>query len=285
MSNRCIIISSVRNEEEYIGLTIGSVVGQDVRPFLWIIINDGSKDRTGEIVEDMIGSAEWIKLINKKDRGFTQVGKGVIEAFNAGYKEIKGIEWDFIVKMDCDITLPDHFFKDVLDAFERDPKLGILGGTSCIKIKGGVFEEKMPEFHPWAGARVYRRKCFEDIGGLEEVLGWDTIDLLRAEMKGWATKRIKGLKIIHHRMMSSRKGFWEGKVRQGKCFFKLGYHPVFLVARCIYRLCKKPYLIESFGVIYGYIKAMIQNEPIVVTGEEKEHLRKQQLNRLIKLKV
>ncbi len=285
MNIKYIIISPVRNEEKYIEKTIYSVINQTIKPLEWIIINDGSTDMTKEIVEKYTSNFKWIKLIDKKDRGFSQVGKGVIEAFNTGFKNISYRNWGYIVKLDCDVSLERDFLENLLHRFSESKNLGIAGGTSYALEKGRFCEEKMPEFHPWAGARMYKRKCFEDIRGLVETLGWDTIDLLRAQMKDWQTKRFRDLKVIHCRRMASRKGLWEGKLRTGRNFYITGYHPLFLVVRSIYRLTQRPYLIESIGVVYGYVQAMWKRESLVVTSKEKVFLRSQQLRRLFGFKI
>ncbi len=281
---RYIIISPVRNEERYIQETIYSVVAQTIRPIQWIIVNDGSQDKTQHIISQCLSEYPWIKLVNRVDRGFTQVGRGVIEAFSEGFKYISG-EWDFIVKLDCDVLFDKHYFANLLQAFEFDQYLGIAGGTSFTYIRDRLTEEKMPVFHPWAGARMYKRACFEDINGLVEDLGWDTIDLLRAHMKGWRTKRFHDFKIIHLRRMSSRKGLWEGKVRTGRNFYITGYSLLFLCARCIYRLNERPLLVESVGVFWGYLSSMLRRNQLVVSVEEKNFLRKQQHRRLLGLKI
>ena len=278
-----VIISPVRNEERYIEKTLNSVVSQTVLPVEWVIVNDGSRDNTEKIIERYSRDNSWIRIVNKKDRGFTQVGKGVIEAFNEGFRALRRGDWEYIVKMDCDIVLEKEYFEILTARFSSDGGLGIAGGTSYAFEKGRLSEERMPKFHPWAGARAYRRKCFEDISGLIESLGWDTVDLLRAQMKGWGTARFEDLKITHLRRMSSRKGLWEGKVRLGRNFYITGYHPAFLFARSLYRLFQKPYVVESAGVLYGYFKAMSGREDPVVTKEEGEFLQRQQLRRLFRL--
>lgn len=280
-----VIISPVRNEEKYIEETIKSILSQSKKPVEWVIVNDGSTDRTREIVSAYAGLHVWIKLVDKPDRGFTQVGKGVIETFYYGFNSIKNADYDYVVKLDCDIKIEDGYFENLLERFRQNTHIGISGGTSYVERAGKWHEEKMPLFHPWAGARIYRRKCFEEIGGLVTALGWDTIDLLRAQMKGWKTIRYPDLKIKHLRMMSSRKGLWEGKVRLGRNFYITGYHPVFLIARSVYRLVEPPYFIETFGALYGYLQALLKKEKLVVSEEEKAFLRKQQLRRLFGAKA
>ena len=280
-SNGYVIISPVRNEAAYIEKTIRSVAVQTVKPLEWIIVNDGSKDETANLIKKYMPECPWIRLVEKEDRGFTQVGKGVIEVFNRGYENISRNNWDFIVKLDCDLSFTEGYFEKLINEFAVDGVLGICGGTSFAVENGTRVEEKMPIFHPCAAARIYSRKCFEEIGGLIEALGWDTIDLLRAQMRGWTTKRIPHLELSHYRRMSSRNGLWEGKLRTGRNFFITGYHPLFLVARSIYRLKEKPYLIESLGVMAGYLKAMLKGESLVVSMEERAFLRRQQMRRLV----
>lgn len=275
-----VVVSPVRNEISYIEKTVHSIISQDIRPQEWIIVNDGSSDGTGNVLKIYSKRYNWIKVIDKVDRGFTQVGKGVIEAFNEGLRHIRSQNWDYIVKMDCDISFDKSFFSDLLTRMEKDNKLGVSGGTSFYKENNRYYEEKMPEFHPWAGARIYRRECFREIDGLAESLGWDTIDLVRAQMKGWKTTRYNDLRIIHLRRMSSRKGLWEGKIRLGRNFYITGYHPVFLIARSAYRSIERPYLLETLGVLVGYFRAMLQKDKLVVTNEEELFLRKQQIRRL-----
>ena len=280
-----VIISPVRNEEKYIEKTLLSIISQTILPAEYIIVDDGSSDGTATIVKKIASNNPWIRIISKMDRGDIDMGRGVMEACNMGIKEIRTGDWDYIVKLDGDLLLEPDYFSILLGRFRKNKKLGIAGGTCYVFKNGKIAEEAVPSFHPMAAARIYRRKCFEDIGGFIETLGWDTIDLLRAQMKGWETVRYPDLKIKHLRMMSSRKGLWEGKVRLGRNFYITGYHPLFLIARSIYRLMEPPFFVETFGVIYGYLKALLNNERLVVTKEEKRFLRRQQLRRLIGVRV
>ena len=277
-----VVITPVRNEEKYIDKTLQSVIDQTIMPMQWIIVNDGSSDRTREIVEERIRSHDWITLVNMSDRGFSAVGKGIVESFHAGFKSIKRPDdWEYIAKLDGDLSMDEKYFENLIFRFEENEKLGIAGGTCFCEENGTMHEEKTPTFHPIAAARLYRRRCFEEIGGLSACNAWDTIDLLRARTKGWETRRFPDSRIIHYRIMSSRQGLWEGKKRTGRNLYLTGYSVLFLLARSIYRLFKKPYIIESAGVMYGYFKAMFKSEPLAVTPEEKAFLRREQRQRLL----
>ena len=280
MKSKYVIISPVRNEEIHVEKTLISVINQTVEPCEWIVVNDGSSDNTENIIRQYTEKFPWIKLVNKKDRGFIQIGKGVIEAFNFGYHNLSENDWKFIVKLDCDLSFDRDYFEKLFRAFEKNENLGISGGATYLIVKNKLKEEKVASFHPMAAARIYKRACFEEIGGLQETLGWDTIDLLRAHMKGWETKRFKSLQIIHYRKMGSRTGFWKGKKRTGNNIYITGYHPFFVLIRCIYRIKDKPYGLGALGIIYGYIKSWWRRDSLVLTLKEKKFLRRQQLRRL-----
>lgn len=279
---KIVVITPVRNEERFIDKTIASVVAQTVRPLQWVIVNDGSTDNTQQMIEKWVAENDWISLVNSQDRGFSAVGRGIVESFHKGYQQIKDLDWDFLVKMDGDIELDPDYFENLVRHFEKDEKLGV-GGATCYLLEedGSLSEEKTPTFHPIAAARMYRRSCYDEIGGLALTNAWDTVDLLRARSKGWTTRRFPELRIIHYRIMSSRTGLWEGKKRTGRNLYLTGYSTLFLVARCLYRLFKKPYVVESAGVMFGYFRAMLKNEPRVVTPEEMAYIRKEQFQRLL----
>ncbi|HEB50724.1 MAG TPA: glycosyltransferase family 2 protein [Desulfobulbus sp.] len=277
-----IIITPVRNEEKYVEKTLQAVTAQTVAPQQWIVVDDGSTDRTGAIIDAWAGRYGWITPVHLPDRGYTAVGRGIIDAFYAGYNRIlRPDSWQFLVKLDGDISIDADYFASLLDRFRKEERLGIAGGT-CYCLSGGmVHEEKTPAFHPIAAARMYRRSCFEEIGGLAFSNAWDTIDLLRARTRGWRTRRFSELLVFHYRIMSSRQGLWQGKLRTGRNLYLTGYSVPFLLARSLYRLFRKPYLLESMAVICGYFMAMFRGEPLAVTSEEREFLHREQRQRLL----
>src|SRR5256885_11657596 len=111
MSTRYIVVSPVRNEEKYISLTIESMMAQTVRPTRWIIVNDGSTDQTRRIAEEAARANRWIEVVNRSDRGFRKAGGGVIEAFYEGYRLIDGESWEYVVKLDGDLSFESDYFE------------------------------------------------------------------------------------------------------------------------------------------------------------------------------
>jgi glycosyltransferase involved in cell wall biosynthesis len=272
-----VIVSPVRNEEDLIEQTIKSVLNQTLRPGEWIIVNDGSTDRTREIVESYQKRIDWIRLVNVKDRGYYYPGTGVVNTVNRGIENISLTSWQFLVKLDCDITVDPDYFENLLNQFRENPKLGIASGAVFLKSDSSLVKEKSQYDHPWGASKIYRRECFNEIGGLKAIPGWDLSDLLAAQMKGWETRCFDDYKIIHYRESGSRRnGFTSGKFLLGRFLFRYGYNFLYTFLKGIYRMTERPYLIGGFSLIFGYIYAYLKNEEKLFDPEMRKFLRKKQ---------
>lgn len=272
-----IIISPVRNEEAYVESTIKSVCNQTVKPEEWIIVNDGSIDSTKEIIEKYLHQHKWIKLINIEDRGFYYPGAGVVNVINKGYEKITFKEWDFLVKLDCDITIEPQYFEKIFHEFSKNDKLGIASGAIYLTDGNIETKEKSQFDHPWGASKVYIKQCFLDINGWKAIPGWDLADLLAAQMKGWETRCFDEYKILHHRESGSRRnGFTSGKFLLGRFLFRYGYSFFYTFFKGIYRIPERPFLIGGVSLIAGYLYAFIKNEDKLFDKEMRKFLRKKQ---------
>jgi len=276
-----VIVSPVRNEEQFIEKTIKSVISQTVKPVEWIIVNDGSIDGTKQIIEKFVTKYNWIKIINKKDIGYDKLGSGVVEAFYVGYNQIANKDFDFIVKLDGDLSFESSYFEELLKRFAKNPKLGIAGGFGYYPEKAKLILEKMPKFHVHGPTKVYRRKCWEGIGGLISQLNWDAVDELKAQMTGWETKSFEELKFIHYRKTGSKDGLIKGYFRHGHGAFLIGYHPLFMLLRGVYRMIHKPYIIGGLAMIWGYVSSYLRRMKQIDDPELIQYLRRQQINKLL----
>lgn len=272
-----LIISPVRNEEDLVEQTIKSVLNQTKRPVEWIIVNDGSDDGTQEIISKYAEEYDWIKLVNVKDRGYYYPGTGVVNAVSKGMDNISGNGWDYLVKLDCDISVDETYFENLLKEFKKNDKLGIASGAVYLKNGGDEVKEKSQPDHPWGASKVYRKSCFDDIGGLKPIPGWDLADLLSAQMRGWETRCFDDYKILHYRESGSRrKGFTAGKFLLGRFLFRYGYNFAYTFLKGIYRFGERPYIIGGFAIIFGYIYAFLKNEKKLFDPEMRKYLRQKQ---------
>jgi poly-beta-1,6-N-acetyl-D-glucosamine synthase len=278
-----VVVTPVRNEAKHLARTIDSMVIQSAPPEEWLIVDDGSTDGTLELAQAASERVSWIKVIPRADRGFRKAGAGVVEAFYDGFNQVRCADWDLLVKLDGDLEFERRYFEDILRAFADEPKLGIAGGD-IYHFEGGlrVIESKTdPAFHVRGANKTYRRECWEQIGGLFSVTGWDTLDEVKANMLGWTTRRIAGLGMLHLKPTGAADGTWKDAFKNGRGSYISGYHPVFLLARAGRRLFKRPYFVTTAGLCAGYFSSYIRRVPRIDDRALIRFLRKQQVNKML----
>jgi glycosyltransferase involved in cell wall biosynthesis len=278
---RYLVITPVRDEEDYIEHTISSMLAQTVLPVQWVIIDDGSKDRTGDIIDRYAAQYPWIKTVHRKDRGFRKNGGGVVEAFYDGFKAKAVEDWDYIVKLDGDLSFDKNYFEACFKYFENEPRLGIGGGSICNLVEGKAVLEGCPPFHVRGATKIYRKDTWDQIGGIQLLTGWDTIDELKANMLGWSTASFPDLLLTQHKTTGSADGGWKNCVKNGRANFNTGYHPLFMFIKCIKRLAQKPYLTGGVGLLYGYFGAYFGGIKPINDPDFIKYVRKEQMNRLL----
>ena len=279
-THRYVIVTPARDEEKHLESTLQAVIAQTIRPERLVIVNDGSSDRTGAIAEEFASRHPWIVVVHRPDRGRRKNGAGVVETFYEGYKRLEGVAWDFLIKLDADLSFAPDYFQRCLQEFERDSNLGVGGGALYNLTPGGPEFEPHPWFHVRGATKIYRRACWEQIDGIWPGPGWDTLDELKANMVGWSTRTFRGVEAYHHRMTGAAEGGWSDNVKNGRGNYVVGYHPLYVLARCIHRLGRKPYVLGSIGMLYGFIAARWGHlcrvdDPVLI-----RYIRQQQLNRL-----
>jgi biofilm PGA synthesis N-glycosyltransferase PgaC len=274
------IITPVRDEEAYLEKLIQAVCRQTVQPAEWIIVNDGSTDQTGAIADSYAERFPWIRVVHRGDRGFRKSGGGVVEAFYAGYSTLRCTDWEFVVKLDGDLSFAPDYFEKCFEYFSRDSRLGIGGGEICHQVAGELKTEENPRFHVRGATKIYRRACWEAIEGLWPAAGWDTIDEVKAQMLGWRTYTFTDLRLTHFRLTGSEVGLVRDRVKHGVACYVSGYHPCFVAASCARRLFQKPRVLGSLGMLYGFLKSYFVHPPRLNDRSYLAYIRRQQMRRL-----
>lgn len=276
-----VIISPVRDEESNLARTIESVMAQSVRPCEWVIVNDGSTDRTGAIADSYARQHSWIRVCHRNNRGFRKAGGGVVDAFNDGYRNLQTRDWEFIIKLDGDLSFSPEYFQSCFRVFDERDELGIAGGTICNVIDGKLYPEICPAFHVRGATKVYRRACWDAIGGFWPAPGWDTMDEVKAQRLGWVTRTLPNLQVLHHRPTGKNDGTWGAGFKNGRANYICGYHPLFMLLKCVRRLGMKPYLIQSTALFCGFSTGYLKRVPQVNDRATIDYLRRQQLGKLM----
>jgi poly-beta-1,6-N-acetyl-D-glucosamine synthase len=283
MGSIYVIITPARNEGEHIQRTIDSVAAQTLRPAKWVIVDDGSSDETGELIEAAARQHPWIQVLHRADRGARKQGGGVVETFYDGFELVKSVPWAFLVKLDGDLEFEPHYFEECFGHFEAEPKLGIGGGAICVEKNGQLSEESPgdPRFHVRGATKIYRRECWEAIGGLLRETGWDTLDEVKANMLGWKSRTFNSPKLRHLRPTGEADGTWKNWFKNGRANYIVGYHPLFMLAKCLKRICERPYGIVSLALWSGFASGYLSRASQPQDQEVLRYLRRQQMRALL----
>ena len=273
-----IVITPVRNEEAFIGITIESIIKQSHKPLQWIIVDDNSTDSTYDIAERYAKDHRWITPVRLKRAGKRQSGGGVIRAFKYGYDKIEYPDhWAYIVKLDGDLRIDsDRYFEGIFGEFEANPKLGIAGGVCYFMDDGVKHIDDHPMWHVRGATKIYKRQCYFDIGGLLPVLGWDGIDAYSAMYHGWETQTFPEYEIEHFVQTGCKVeegGSTYRFVKWGIGSYNMGFSPLYVILRSLYRARQKPYFIGSMIMLYHYFKMALQRKPVYASNEVKKFIR------------
>jgi len=277
-----VLITSARNEETNIEKTIRSVLSQTLLPKRWVIVSDGSTDRTDEIVKQYAQQNSWIEVVRMPEHPDRQFAAKV-NCFNAGYKKVKDLEYDIIGNLDADITFEKDYFEFLLNKFEEIPKLGVAGTPFLENSYSSAKDSFEGEGHVAGGCQLFRRECFEGIGGYipNKAGGIDWIAVTTARMKGWKTMSFKDKYFFHHRALGTGGSSNIGaQFDYGKKDYYLGGHPFWELFRGSYRMLKKPYLIGSIALLTGYLWAFVTRMERPVSQELMKFHRKEQMGKL-----
>lgn len=258
-----------------------SVAAQTLRPYRWIIVDDGSRDSTPEILRRYAGTYDWIQVVRVEGRAARQPGSGVIAAFAVGYQRVAADDFDFVVKLDCDLDLPPQYFERLCEQFRRNDSLGIASGIYLERWNGSWVPVAMPAYHAAGAAKMMRKKCYTDIGGFVPARGWDTVDEIRAANKGWQTRHFEELPFHHLKNEGSGIGSVRTNIMHGEIYYLTAGGALFFLLKLLHRFYHgRPYFIGGCAMLWGYLRCWITRRPKLV-GDSEARLYRQMLNRRI----
>lgn len=264
-----IVISPVKDEETHVQTTIESMLAQTVKPERWIIVDDGSADRTAEIVERYTREHGWITLVRLPRRAERRPGSPVVRAFHAGFALVRRESYDFVVKLDCDLRLRPEYFERLLARFEQDARLGIASGVYAEQNGAEWKPVPMPAYHASGASKVIRARCFEEIGGFVESRGWDTVDEIRAQARGWTTRHFPDLVFDHLRPEGSSRGPLYTSRMHGEVYYLTGGSWEFFLLKVAHRIIAgRPPVLAGLMLFAGYLRLWLLRRERLVSKEE-----------------
>jgi glycosyltransferase involved in cell wall biosynthesis len=280
-----IVVSPCRDEAATLQQTIDCMSVQTHPPEQWVIVDDGSTDRTPEILAAAAREIPWLRVVQRSDRGFRKLGGGVIDAFYAGLEAVD-VDYDFIAKMDVDLEFSPRYLERILEYFDGDSELAAASGKVYRREGDRLIEEFMIDEMVAGQFKLYRREAFERIGGFVREVMWDGIDFHRARMEGYRTASLPDpeLRILHLRLMGSSEGnIVRGRLRWGRGQWFMGSALPYMVASGLFRMRERPYVIGGLFIIAGYLLAAIRREPRYSDRVFRRELRRWQYSRLAAL--
>lgn len=277
-----VLITPARNEEAFIEKTIESVIHQTVLPMRWVIVDDGSTDRTAEIVTRYLPQHPWMELIpmpQRRDRSFA----AKVGAFNAGFERVKRLSWEIIGNLDGDISFDADHFEFLTGKFAADASLGV-GGT-VFREEGYSSDRDSFEgrTHVAGQCQLFRRQCWEQIGGYvpHRAGGIDWMAVVTARMMGWKTESFRERWFFHYRRLgTAERGVLSAQLAYGKKDYYMGGHPLWELFRVAYRVTKQPFIIGGLALALGYGLAFLRRLPRPVSNEFMAFHRNEQMTKL-----
>jgi glycosyltransferase involved in cell wall biosynthesis len=284
---RLLLITPVRNEAQHIVRTARALEAQTRTPNLWLVVDDGSDDDTPTLLRALAREIPFMRVLTVPE-GHTTSGSDRLalaaeaRAFNWALAHVPLAEFTHLGKLDGDIELPREYYERLLVEFARDPELGIAGGTLVERGRGGWQEDRNPDYHVRGALKLYSLACFQAIGGIDERLGWDTIDETYARMRGYRTRSFRDLVGRHHRVSGSADGALRGHARHGQCAYILHYGFGWIVLRSLrVAAAYRPRGAAGVALLYGYLRSTVRGEPRVDDPAFRRFTRRELRRRLL----
>lgn len=277
-----VLMTAAYNEEANIGKTIESVLCQTLLPNRWVIVSDGSIDRTDEIVQSYAKQHTFIAFERIKRAPGRSFGSKV-RALHAASKLLDDAPHDYIGNLDADVSIAPSYFEDLIGYFRRRPSLGLAGGFVCEETDGEFRSRRSNRLYSVAhAAQIVRRECYEAIGGYAvlEYGGEDWHAQTSARMKGWEVEAFPELRIFHYRHTGEGDNLLCHKFRQGRMDYSFGSDPLFEVLKCAERLPEAPFVMGSISRMAGFLWSWARRERRPVSNEFIAFLRSEQRQRM-----
>ena len=275
-------VTPARNEADFIEKTIQSMIAQTHRPVKWVIVSDGSTDGTDDIVKGYLDHYPWIQFIRMPERSERQFAAKV-HAFRTGYAQLDSVDFDLVANVDADISFESDYFPYIMKQFAKFPELGVAG-TAFMEHGKLAYDYRYTNIEHVSGqCQVFRRECFDDIGGYQPVKGGgiDWIAVTTARMKGWQTRTFTDKYFIHHRTMGTGShSALMAHYKHGQKDYSLGNHPVWQIFRSIYQMANPPYIIGGAMLLLGYAVSSVRGAGRPINDELMTFCRSEQINRL-----
>ena len=216
-------ILTCRNSQGSIRSAIVSILKQTIVPEYIIVINDGSTDKTIDILQEIRSTRPSIHVIVHPDWGYDI--KRVVLNWNEAIRfskerNLKRTKYHLIATDDTEYS-PDYV-ETLVHSMDSDEKIAIASGT---------YSEHIPVM-PHGAGRLVRNSFLEDSmwrGFYPEKMGYESAVLYEADRCGYNHMVLSNARFKHTRPLGQSHKFYEF----GASMQTLGYHPLFALSRIL----------------------------------------------------
>jgi len=286
---RILVVSPVRNEGAHIARVVRAVAAQELAPARWIVVEDDSDDDTYAQLLELEAEVPFLE-VRRAPAGGPASGEArdrlslaqEVRNFNAALADVDLADFTHVMKLDGDIELPREYLRVLMERFARDGSLGIAGGVLVEPTAdGGQRSIRIPEHHVHGALKCWSGECLTAIGGVQERLGWDTIDETYARMRGFRTRRFTDLVSVHHRPLASADGALRGHARHGECAYIAHYDPLWVALRSVKVAGRAPRGLSGAAFLYGYVRGAVRGVEQVPDPEYRRFTRRELRRRML----
>jgi glycosyltransferase involved in cell wall biosynthesis len=264
MALRYAVVTPARNEEVNLQRLGAAMIAQKHPAAVWVVVDDGSTDRTPEILAELAAEHDWIRPLERpaadREESLAHGRRKArdLDAFLYGAVPLRE-SVDVIVKVDADVDFDPDYFAQLIARFEEDETLGIASGTCYEQEHGQWVRRTKAESTVWGATRAYRSDCLADLMALEPCMGWDGLDEISVQLRGMRTQTFTDLPFRHNRPEGGREfsSLHQGEAL-GRAAWYMGYRPTYLTIRAVYRARREP---AALGMLWGYFGAAAKRVP------------------------
>lgn len=266
------IVIPAHNEQAYLSKTLQSLVEQTLLPSKIVVVNDASTDETQKIIDQFSEKYNFIESVFHNSKKLHEPGSKVINAFYKGFDTLD-TNFDIICKFDADLIFPKNYLEKIAAVFQKDPSVGMAGGFCYIEKNGDwVLENLTNKDHIRGALKAYKKECFEQIDGLRNTMGWDTVDELLSQYNNWKIQTVSSLHVKHLKPTGTVYSK-ASKHKQGEAFYRMRYGFWLTLIASAKLASKKNSLVLFIDYINGYTKAKNDSLDFIVSENEGKFIR------------
>jgi glycosyltransferase involved in cell wall biosynthesis len=244
-----LLVTAAKDEIQFLPQLVESVMRQTLRPILWIMVDDGSEDGTAALMDAIAYQHTWVKVIHrgKGPRHGLRYALALREGFNFAEDlcSRRNVDYGYLGLVDADVALEPAYFERLILEFKRNPRLGLAsGGIYHYDENDDLVLEVHRTDWPRGPQRLWRRECYEQIGGQPVAKSADSVGNVKVRYAGWEMRSFREIQAIARATGTSR-GHWAHCVYAAESAYYLHYHPVLVIMKAVAFLWHSPH----YGIV------------------------------------